>query len=111
MAGYLSENIPDLEVVSIINLDGNVEYKKVSVEYEEQYDEKWLNYFSMMISMRFSISGFNKQLDGLKMTVNVFKDKAVIVKLLESGFILSIIIPWKTNSVINAMGIMYNEKI
>lgn len=106
---FLTENVTDLEVVLIINPEGNLLKNYVSKKLEKNYKSSWLQFFSMMISLRFPMSGFNKQLKGLKLTLNVFQDKSVIVKLLKNGNFLAVIIPWKTNSVVNALNIMSDE--
>jgi len=107
---FLAENIPDLEAIFIIDEDGNIVERKVSSQFEKEYNLSWIMFFAALVSVRFPLSGFNKQLGGLKMTVNVFKEKTVLVKMLETGHILVVIVPWKTNSVFNAMNIMYEEK-
>jgi len=107
---FLVENIPDLEAMFIINDDGNIVEKKVSSQFEKVYNLSWLMFFAGIVSARFPMSGFNKQLGGLKMTINVFKEKTVLVKMLETGHILVVIFPLKTNSVFKAMNIMYEEK-
>lgn len=84
--------------------------REVFPQFEKEYNLSWLMYFAITVSMRFPISGFNKQLGGLRMTVNVFKEKSVIVKMLETGNILVVIVPWKTDSVFTAMNIMSEEK-
>ena len=109
MTNLLSKNIPDLEAVLLIDRDGNLVHKMIPTKFEKNYDNAWLKFFSMMISIRFPLSGFNKELGGLKMTINIFKEKGVLVKLLGSGHILAVIIPWKTNSVINAISVISDE--
>ena len=108
---FLSENIPDIEALLITDKKGNIIKHRVSSKYEKDYDASWLKFFSKLISVRFPISDFHKQLSGLKMTVNVFKEKTVIVKMLENDQILIVIIPWKTTSVINALNIMHQDVI
>jgi len=109
ITNFLSKNIPDLEAVLLIDHDGNLVHKMISTKFKKNYDNDWLKLFSMIISIRFPMSGFNKQLGGLKITINVFKEKGVLVKLLDSGHILAIIIPWKTNSVISAISVISDE--
>ncbi len=107
---FLVENIPDLEALFIIDKDGNIVDRKVSPQFEKEHNLSWLMFFASMVSVRFPMSGFHKQLGGLKMTINVFQEKTVIVKMLETDHILAVIIPWKTNSVFNAMNILFDEK-
>jgi len=107
---FLAENIPELEALFIIDSNGNVTDKKMSLEFEKGHSISWLLFFAGVVFTRFPMSGFNKQLGGLKMTVNVFEEKTVIVKMLKSNHILVVVVPWKTSSVFNAMNIMYDEK-
>jgi len=107
---FLAENIPELEALFIIDGNGNITDKKMSSEFEKEYSISWLLFFAGVVFTRFPMSGFNKQLGGLKMTVNVFEEKTVIVKMLKNNHILAVIVPWKTSSVFNAMNVMYDDK-
>lgn len=107
---YLSENIPDLDALFIVNKEGNIVEKEVSSQFKIDHDDSWLAFFGMKVSARFSMSEFHKQLGGLRMTVNVFQEKTVIVKMIEADHFLIVIVPWKTTSVFNAMNILYENK-
>ena len=107
----LFENIPNIEALLITDKKGNIIKHRISSQFEKDYDESWLKKFSKMVSVRFPISDFHKQLGGLKMTVNVFNKKTVIVKMLENNQILLVIIPWKTTSIVNALNILYQDVI
>ncbi len=108
---FLFENIPDIEALLITDKKGNIIKHRVSSQFEKDYDESWVKKFSKMVSVRFPISDFHKQFSGLKMTVNVFNEKTVVVKMLENNQILIVIIPWKTTSVVNALDIMHQDVI
>ena len=107
---YLSENIPDLDALLVVDKGGNIVEKEVSSQFKIDHDDSWLTFFGMKVSARFSMSEFHKQLGGLRMTVNVFKEKAAIVKMLETNHFLIVIVPWKTTSVFNAMNLLYENK-
>jgi len=108
---FLFENIPDIEALLITDKKGYIIKHRVSSQFEKDYDESWLKKFSKTVSVRFPISDFHKQFSGLKMTVNVFNEKTVIVKMLENNQILIVIIPWKTTSVVNALNIFHQDVI
>ncbi len=97
LADFLWENIPGLEALLIITREGNVIEHRTIPQYEKGYTIPWLKNFGHLISERFSIKDFHKQLGGLDMTVNIFKDKAVLVSLLKTNHILTMIIPRTAN--------------
>ena len=97
LANFLWENIPGLEALLIITRDGNVIEHKTVPGYEKAYPISWLKSFGNLVSVRFPIQDFHKQLGGLDMTVNIFKDKAVLVSLLRTNHILAMITPRTAN--------------
>ncbi len=97
LADYLWENIPGLEALLIITRSGDVIEHRIVPQYGKTYTISWLKSFGHLVSERFSIKDFHKQLGGLDMTVNIFKDKAVLVSLLKTNHILTMIIPRTAN--------------
>ena len=97
LADYLWENIPGLEALLIITRDGNVIEHRTVLQFEKVYNIEWLKHLASLISVRFQIGDFRSQLGGLDMTVNIFKDKAVLVSMLRTKHILTMIIPRTTN--------------
>ncbi len=97
LADYLWENIPGLEGLLIITKDGNVIEHRTVPLYDQVYNVEWLKHIGNLISVRFQTGDFRTQLGGLDMTVNIFKEKAVLVSMLRTGHILTMIIPRTAN--------------
>ncbi len=97
LADFVWENIPGLEALLIITRDGNVIEHRTVPQYEKIYTVQWLKDFGDLVSSRFTLRDFHKQLGGLDMTVNVFKDKAVLVSILKTNHILTMITPRTAN--------------
>ena len=97
LADYLWENIPGLEGLLIINRDGNVIEHRTVPLYKNVYNIEWLKHLGGLIYARFLTGDFRTQLGGLDMTVNIFKEKAVLVSMLRTKHILTMIIPRTTN--------------
>jgi len=97
LADYLWENIPGLEGLLIITKDGNVIEHRTVPLYDKVYNIEWLKHIGNLISVRFQTGDFRTQLGGLDMTVNIFKEKAVLVSMLRTGHILTMIIPRTAN--------------
>ena len=97
LADYLWEKVPGLEALLIITRDGNVIEHRTVIQYEKVYNIEWLKHLGNLISVRFQTGDFRSQLGGLDMTVNIFKEKAVLVSMLRTNHILTMIIPRNTN--------------
>lgn len=97
LADYLWENIPGLEALLIITREGNVIEHRTVLQYEKVYNMEWLKHIANLISVRFQIGDFRSQLGGLDITVNIFKEKAVLVSMLKTKHILTMIIPRTTD--------------
>ncbi len=97
LADYLWENISGLEALLIITRDGNVIEHRTVLQYEKVYNIEWLKHLGNLISVRFQTGDFRSQLGGLDMTVNIFKEKAVLVSMLRTNHILTMILPRTTN--------------
>ncbi len=97
LADYLWENIPGLEALLIITREGDVIEHRTVPKYQNAYTIQWFKNFGNLISERFTMKDFHKHLGGLDMTVNIFKDKAVLVSLTKTNHILTLITPRTAN--------------
>jgi len=97
LADFLWENIAGLEALLIITRDGNVIEHRTVPQHEKVFTVEWLKNFGNLVSHRFPLEDFHKQLGGLDMTINIFKDKAVLVSLLRTNHILTMITPRTAN--------------
>jgi hypothetical protein len=110
MADSISKSIPNLDALLIINQNGRIIESRTNQFFEKQHDLDWLKNFAMIVSIRFPLSYFHKQLGGLKMTINVFDDKAVIVKKTEGESMIVIIVPRNEKSIRGAIFTISDEK-
>ena len=92
-AKYLWKSIPDLGALMMIDNEGNLIEHKNSVQFEKDYGLPWLRYIAKKISLRFKIVDFHKEMEGLQLTINVFKNHAMLVKELNLNYILVLILP------------------
>ncbi len=97
LADFLWENMPNMEALMIITRDGNVIEHRTVPQHENVFTIEWLKNFGNLISHRFPLGDFHKQLGGLDMTINIFKDRAVIVSPLRTNHLLTLIMPRTTN--------------
>ena len=97
LADYLWENVPGLEALLIITGNGNVIEHRTVPQYKKMYNIEWLKHLGNLVSVRFQTGDFRAQLGGLDMTVNIFKNKAVLVSMLRTKHILIMITPRTTN--------------
>lgn len=110
MANSFSKEIPNLDVLLIVNQNGRIIESRVSQLFEKQHDVHWIKKFAMIVSVRFPLSDFHKQLGGLKMTINVFNDKAVVVKKIENEDMIVVIVPRNERSIRDAIFAISDEK-
>lgn len=68
---YLCQNITDMNAVLILDDEGKILDKKVTSQFEKKYDNVWLKNIAEKISIRFTTKQFNKEMDGLELTVNI----------------------------------------
>ncbi len=92
-ANYLWENIPDLGALLIIDNSGRIIEKRTSSEFIKEYNLPWLKNIAKKVSIRFKIEDFHKEMEGLQLTINVFKEYAILVKSLNLNYMLIMIVP------------------
>ena len=76
---FLLEKIPEIGATMIIDREGNLIKHTVSKSFESEIDPHELEYIAKLIGLRFRVADFHKILNGLKMTINVFKENCIIV--------------------------------
>ena len=109
VANFIWKKIKEVEALLIIEKDGRPIETRVSPQFEHDYECKWLKSLATLVSIRYPISNFHKQLNGLEMTVNIFKEKIVIVKSINTFQLLIVIIP-KFSDLIKAISVLSNEQ-
>lgn len=87
----LLDRIPETIAVMGIDKDGKLITKCVSKSFESEFDSSELEYISRLIGLRYKIANFHKILEGLKMTVNVFRDHCIFVTSLADGSVIAIV--------------------
>ena len=110
MANSISKDIPNLDALLIINQNGRIIESRINQFFEKQHDHDWLKNFAMIVSVRFPLSDFHKQLGGLKMTINVFDDKAVVVKKTKNENMVIVIVPRNEKSIRDTIFTISDEK-
>ena len=75
---FLLEKIPQIGATMIIDREGNLIKHTVSKSFESEIDPHELEYIAKLIGLRFRIADFHKILNGLEMTINVFKENCII---------------------------------
>lgn len=110
IATYLWNKIPGINAILTIEKDGRPIESRISVEFEQEYETNWLKSLATLVSIRYPIADFHKQLSGLEMTVNIFKEKIVIVRQLDISILLIGIISKQTdlNMVIDCFSLEKN---
>lgn len=106
LVNYLWRHIPDLESIIIIDKDGEIIHQKMSQKFKEKFDFDRLKHITRKISFRFSINGFDKELGGLAMTINLFKnDMFMLVRSLNQMHLLVLLMPihYDISKTINVM--------
>jgi len=89
---YLWKNIQGMNAVLILDDEGKILDKKITLQFEKEYNNIWLKNIADKISIRFTTKQFNKEMDGLELTINIFKNYAILVKSLKEKFILVMIV-------------------
>ena len=95
--------IPNLEGVLIIDTHGNVLENKISKKLEKSEDITWLKNIAKKVSGRFGFDGFDKELEGLRMTINVFARHIMISRPIRESKNLLILIMPLSNDIWNHM--------
>ncbi len=88
---FLLEKIPEIDATMIIDREGNLIKHTVSKSFESEIDPHELEYIANLIGLRFRIADFHKILNGLEMTINVFKENCIIVTSRNGSSIIAIL--------------------
>jgi len=97
LTNFLHNSIPDLEATLIIDKDGTLLEYKFSEEFQKNYNMVWVRNIAKKVSVRFKIKNFHKELEGLRMTINIFKRHILLVRSLSNNIILVMILAANTD--------------
>ena len=97
LTNFLHNSIPDLEATLIIDKDGTLLEYKFSEEFQKNYNMVWVRNIAKKVSVRFKIKNFHKELEGLHMTINIFKRHILMVRSLSNNIILVMILAANTD--------------
>jgi len=89
---YLLQNISEISAILIINDQGKILENRITLQFKKKYNNSWLKNIADKISTRFAIKQFDKEMEGLELTVNIFKNYAILVKPLKAKLILVMIV-------------------
>lgn len=75
----------------ILDNEGNLIKNSVSKSFENKIDPTELEFYSKLIGLRYKIVEFHKILNGLEVTINVFKNNCLFVTSLNSSYTIAIL--------------------
>jgi len=75
----------------VIDKDGKLIKKIISKSLESEFGSFELEYIAKLIGLRYRIVEFHKIMHGLKMTINIFKERFIFVTGLSDGTIIAVI--------------------
>jgi len=94
LVNYLWNHLPNIKSLMIVDRDGNIIHQKMSMKFKEEYDLDRLKYIAKKVSVRFKIDDFDKELGGLAMTIDLFKnDSLMLVRSLNQMHLLILMMP------------------
>jgi len=94
----IERTIPDLYALMVIDKGGNLLSYLISDRCAGECNLSHLKETAKLISIRFGIGGFNQISGGLDITINVFKERIVMVREIFQDNILAIAIPRNTHN-------------
>lgn len=106
----ISESIPEVECLIIINSVGGVMEHKLSDAHKNQEDYQILEKMARKVSLRFKIVEFDEEFGGLSITVNILKRNTMVVKSLTNEYTLILLLP-KESSIDKTLKILSTTKI
>ncbi len=109
LTNFLHNSIPDLEATLIIDKDGTLLEYKFSEEFQKNYNMVWVRNIAKKVSVRFKIKNFHKELEGLHMTINIFKRHILMVRSLSNNIILVMILAANTD-IRNSLDVVLDVK-
>ncbi len=109
LTNFLHDSIPDLEATLIIDKDGTLLEYKFSEEFQKNYNMVWVRNIAKKVSVRFKIKNFHKELEGLRMTINIFKRHILLVRSLSNNIILVMILAANTD-IRNSLDVVLDVK-
>ncbi len=98
LVDIIEKKIPDLYALMVIDKDGNLLSYLISERCAGECNISHLKETARLISIRFGIAGFNKLSGGLDVTINVFKERIVMVREIFQDNILAITMPRNTHN-------------
>jgi len=109
LTNFLHDTIPDLEATLIIDKDGTILEYKFSEEFQKNHNMLWVRNLAKKVSIRFKIKNFHKELEGLHMTINIFKRHILMVRSLSNNIILVMILAANTD-IRNSLDVVLDVK-
>lgn len=97
LTNFLHDTVPDLEATLIIDKDGTILEYKFSEEFKKNHNMLWVRNIAKKVSIRFKIKNFHKELEGLRMTINIFKRHILLVRSLSNNIIIVMILAANTD--------------
>lgn len=94
----IERTIPDFYALMVIDKRGNLLSYLISERCAGECNLSHLKEIAKLISIRFGIGGFNEISGGLDVSINVFKERIVMVRKIFQDKILAIAMPRNTHN-------------
>ena len=106
LESWIKNAVPDLHGLMIINKNGIIRSYYVSEECARTFNLTQLQNLAKLISIRYSIGGFNEAMGRLEFTINSFENLNVLVKQIHDSDYLALSVP-KNSSLDEKMSILH----
>jgi len=91
IVGKLTKIIPNIRLLIILDKKGNLLSYLCSEDCANDHDLTHIRNLAKLVSIRYRIGDFDKLMEGLETTINVFKNKTVFVRGLQDDNILVVV--------------------
>jgi len=85
------------QVTMVIDKQGSIIECQITESIGKIIDLSELTYIAKLVSLRYDVAQFHAILDGLQMTINIFKHVLTLTTFLNDGKLLIVIVPKNVN--------------
>ncbi len=110
IVGKLSKIIPDIQLLIILDKKGNLLSYLCSEDCANDHDLTHIRNLAKLVSIRYRIGDFDKLMEGLETTINVFKNKTLFVRGLQNDNILVVSVPKKYENLTDTLNAIQTLK-
>jgi len=110
IVGKLTKIIPNIRLLMILDKKGNLLSYLCSEDCANDHDLTHIRDLAKLVSIRYRIGDFDKLMEGLETTINVFKNKTVFVRGLQDDNILVVVVPKKYENLTDTLNAIQTLK-